>query len=85
MQAMYKKMGIVLTEGMYTKKSSGSNQSALMKWLTDRTKNRHFDIDSEGIGQKFIVNATGRLFAVLPPQVSLQAGVFNKIVHGPGK
>jgi hypothetical protein len=74
-------MGIVLTEGMYTKKTSGKNQSALMQWLTDRTKNTHFDMDSWGIGHKFFVNSKGRLYAVMPPQTSLQHPIIQNIVH----
>lgn len=80
-QSMYNSMGIILTGGMYTKKSAGSNQSSLMKWLTDKTKNMHFDNDSNGIGQKFFVTESGRLFAVMPGQTSLQNPIIDKIVH----
>src|SRR5687768_7224824 len=52
-QSMYGSMGIIISEGMNTKKASGANQSALMKWLTDKTQNSHFDIDAGGVGHKF--------------------------------
>ena len=80
-QAMYSNMGIIISEGMKTKKSSGANQSALMKWLTDKTQNSHFDMDAGGIGHKFFVNESGRLFAVLPGQASLNTPVIDRIVH----
>ena len=80
-QTMYKGMGIIISEGMKTKKVSGANQSALMKWLTNKTKNSHFDMDAGGIGHKFFVNESGRLFAVLPGQASLNTPVIDKIVH----
>lgn len=80
-QSLYSSMGIILTEGMYTKKSSGANQSSLMKWLTSKTKNLHFDMDASGIGHKFFVNESVRLFAVMPPQVPLGSPVINRIVH----
>ena len=84
-QAMYNNMGIVLTEGMYTKKSSGVNQSPVMRWLTNKMGNKHFDADSEGIGHKFFVSQGGRLYAVVPPQASLQSGIIAKIVHSAGQ
>jgi glutathione peroxidase len=80
-QSLYTSMGIIVTGGMYTKKSSGPDQSELMKWLTDKTKNRHFDMDATGIGHKFFVNESGRLYAVLPPQTALSATIIDKIVH----
>jgi len=79
---LYNPLGIILTEGMYTKKSS-PNQSVLAKWLTDKTKNRHFDADSKGIGSKFFVSGTGRLFAVMPPQTLLGSQIINRIVRSP--
>jgi glutathione peroxidase-family protein len=81
LQAQYDKMGVVLTEAMYTRKTSGKEQSELMKWLTDRTKNTHFDMDSKGIGHKFFITESGRLFAVLPPQAPLTAAIIDNIVH----
>jgi len=80
-QALYNNSGIVLTEGMYTRKASGTNQSPLLQWLTDKIKNLHFNMDSKGIGQKFFVSGSGRLYAVMPPPVSLGALIMNAIVH----
>lgn len=84
-QSLYNNSGVVLTEGMYTKKTSGSNQSPVMKWLTTRTQNTHYDQDSQGIGQKFFVNSGGRLFAVMPSQVSLGSTIIDRIVHTGGQ
>ena len=82
---LYNNMGIILTEGMYTKKSSGNNQSPLMKWLTDKNKNMHFDIDAKGIGQKFFVSQVGRLYAVMSPESSLASFFIDKVVHSRGQ
>ena len=81
-QNIYSSLGIILTNGMYTKKGS-ANQSSIMKWFTHKTQNIHYDMDSEGIGQKFFVNESGRLFAVLPPQANLNPNnrIIDKIVH----
>ena len=81
MQNLYSSMNIILTEGMYTKKSSGANQSTMMKWMTSKTMNHHFDMDATGIGHKFFVNENGRLFGVMPSQTPLNAPIIDKIVH----
>lgn len=80
-QNLYSGMGVLLTEGMYTKKSSGSNQSSLMRWLTNKTHNLHFDMDAGGIGYKFFVTESGRLFAVMPSQTPLNSPIIDRIVH----
>lgn len=80
-KTMFDELGIVLTEGMYTRKKEGSKQSVLLQWLTDKNKNRHYNNDASGIGTKFFISETGRLFAVLPPQASLQNQIIDRIVH----
>jgi len=80
-QLMYSSLGIIVSEGMHTKKTSGASQAAIMKWLTNRTQNLHFDMDAAGIGHKFFVNESGRLFAVLPAQASLGTPIIDKIIH----
>lgn len=80
-QAIYNEMGVILSDGLYTKKSSGTNQAPIMKWLTDKTQNTHFDMDAGGIGHKFFVDETGRLFGVLPPGSSLSSFIIDRIVH----
>lgn len=83
LKALYANTGIVIAQGMHTRKSSGTNQSELMQWLTNRSKNQHFDMDALGIGHKFFVSGTGREFAVMPPQVPLTAPLFDRIVRSP--
>ncbi|HEU4471643.1 MAG TPA: hypothetical protein VFR58_11195 [Flavisolibacter sp.] len=83
LKALYSNLGIIITQGMHTRKSSGANQSELMQWLTNKSKNLHFDMDALGIGHKFFVSGTGRAFAVMPPQVPLTAPLFDRIVRSP--
>lgn len=80
-RSLYSNMNIVMTEGCYTKKSSGGNQAVIMKWLTDKNYNRYFDMDAKGTGHKFFVNESGRLYGVLPPGSSLISTFIDKIVH----
>ena len=71
-------INIILTAGMYTKKSAGANQSALLKWLTSKEENYRFTLDAQGIGQKFFINSEGRLVATLPASFTwLDASIWN--------
>ena len=64
-------IAVLLTEGMFTKKSAGVNQSALMKWLTNRSMNKRFEEDAGGVGQKFFADEKGKLYSVLVAQIPL--------------
>lgn len=81
LREIYKNSGIIITEGMYTKKASGAGQSALMQWLTDNAKNKHFNNEADGVGSKFFISETGILYGALPPQVSLQSLIIEKAVN----
>ena len=65
--------GITITKGMYTRKGAAQNQHALFAWLTHDKKNNHFNQDVEGPGQKFFVNASGELYAVIGPGMPLSS------------
>jgi glutathione peroxidase len=58
-------MAIIVTEGMYTRKTSGVQQHALFKWLTDKNKNGHMDKDVTGARCKFLIWTDGELTGVL--------------------
>jgi glutathione peroxidase-family protein len=62
---------VLLTQGMYTNKTSTGRQNALFAWLTDKSRNSHFDEDVKGPGHKFFVNAQGELRAVFAPGIGL--------------
>lgn len=64
---------ILITEGLYTRKSSGMQQHGLFRWLTNVNENESFNIDVEGPGQKFFVSTTGRLTGVLRPQTKISS------------
>jgi glutathione peroxidase-family protein len=59
---------IIITDGLYTRKTSASQQHLLFKWLTTVTQNEQFNIDVAGPGYKFFVKPTGELYGVLLPQ-----------------
>jgi glutathione peroxidase len=76
--AIYQNTGILITDVIRARKGNG--QSPLMKWLTNKNENGHFDMDAKGPGQKFFVNEQGKLYAVLG-QLSLSSPFINKIVN----
>ena len=78
---IYDTTGIVLTEGVYTHKTSGEQQAPFMKLLTHKDMNWYFDQDVVGIGQKFFISRTGRLHAVLRPQTPLEAPAIKRIME----
>ena len=61
--------GFIITKSAMVSKSSGTDQMALFKWLTNVSQNRHFDIDANAHGQYFIVSKAGTLYSVLPANV----------------
>ena len=72
---LYQKMSISvpLTEGMHTKKSSGSMQGEIAKWLTHKALNKINDEELEGIFQKFLVNKSCKLTNVFYAYTSFQS------------
>lgn len=85
LQQIYTGKKIVLSEGMYTKKSSASNQSPIMQWLTYRNKNFRSDADAAGPGQAFFVAEPGNLLFVDRPEARLnRAGTLFILNKPPG-
>src|ERR1700741_570617 len=72
---------IVITDGLYTRKTSGSQQHGLFRWLTDVTKNEGFDIDVSGDGYKFFVDGSGQLFSVLRPHTKMSSNAVQKTLQ----
>ena len=61
--------------------SSGSQQHELFAWLTKVSMNGIFDMDTEGPGSKFFVNANGELYSVMPPAVRVSSKTVNRIIN----
>lgn len=72
---------IIITEGLYTRKTSGPLQHSLFKWLTDKSKNGHFDNDVEGPRQKFVVWTDGKLIGVVGPQLRISSNTMNNLLQ----
>jgi glutathione peroxidase len=75
-------MDVIVTAGMYTRKTSGSRQHALFRWLTDKTRNEHFDRDVFGPKNKFIVWTDGELVGVLGAPTRIGSSTLNNLLQG---
>lgn len=75
---------LILTEGMYTRKTSGS-QSELMQWFTHTDQNQHFGYDITGTKWKFFVDEGGQLYAALGPYTRLSSPIVQRVMSKPAK
>jgi glutathione peroxidase-family protein len=62
---------VTISTGLYTRKTSGTQQHGLFQWLTKDDLNDIFNTDVSGPGCKFFVGSAGGLFGVLSPQTKM--------------
>ena len=62
---------LVVMASAKVKKNKKAEQHALMKWLTDTTRNKHFNAEVRTDDQLYIVSESGILYSVLEKGVSL--------------
>jgi glutathione peroxidase len=72
---------IIITEGLYTRKTSGSQQDPLFQWLTDKTKNGNLNQDVSGERNKFFVWTDGQLLAALGAKVKIGGAAINNLIE----
>lgn len=72
---------VVITTGMYTRKTSGSQQHKLFKWLTHQSRNGYFNEDVDGPGMKFMVRANGELMGVLKKRSRLGGAAMQRMLQ----
>jgi glutathione peroxidase len=73
--------GIIITDGLYSRKTSGNLQHPLFKWLTDKDRNGHFNQDVTGPKNKFVIWQEGRLMGVLAAETRLGGHTINKLLQ----
>jgi glutathione peroxidase-family protein len=72
---------IVITDGLYTRKTSGNQQHGLFHWLTNDNLNGIFDNDITGPGHKFFVKASGDLYGELGSPVKISGQAVQRILQ----
>ena len=61
-------------------KKQDKEHHILLKWLTSKSMNGHFDEDVEGDSQMFIISETGILYAVVKQKISPTGKMMMEIV-----
>jgi glutathione peroxidase len=72
---------VIISEGLYTRKTSGSQQHSLFQWLTDKNKNGKLNQDVLGERNKFFVWTDGQLLAALGAQVKIGGSTMNSLIE----
>ncbi len=72
---------VTVTDGMYSRKTSGVQQHPLFQWLTNSSGNGTFDIDCEGSGTKFFADEQGKLYSVLRPITRISGKSVQKVLQ----
>jgi len=75
---------ILVSQPLYTHKTSGTQQDALFNWLTHVDRNTHFDNDVKGAGNLFLINEQGKLIGVFEPGALRNNKFLNRLL-GVGK
>ena len=58
-------LSFIITQPGYVKKSAGTNQQKIFKWVTHVNENSHFDNDADNPGQIYLISSEGVLYAML--------------------
>jgi glutathione peroxidase len=84
-KSLYRNQGtnFILTEGMEVKKSAGPAQATIFQWLTNKSRNHHFNNDVSGTGDKFFVDEKGKLYGEINSQFRLSDPTINRILSKP--
>lgn len=77
------KGNLLLTEGMHTRKSKDSTQGILVRWLTSKEHNTHFDQEVKGAGHKFFIDEDGDLYGVFGPEIPLTHKIIDQVISRP--
>lgn len=72
---------VIITDGLYSRSTSGTQQHPLFSWLTTLSKNENFEIDVAGPGYKFFVNGSGQLIGVLRPHTKISSMAVQKTLQ----
>lgn len=72
---------ISITDGVYTRNTSGGLQHPLFRWLTTLSMNEVFDIDPDSAGFKFFINTEGKLVGVLRPHSKMWGQSVQKTIR----
>jgi glutathione peroxidase len=62
-------LGLILIQPGYVKKAAGASQLPVFQWLTNNSRNTHFNRDVEADGQVFVISPKGTLYSIIEKPV----------------
>jgi glutathione peroxidase-family protein len=71
---------IVISQPLYTHKTSAGQQDPLFQWLTKVEGNTHFDADVEGACESFFIDGSGVLYSVFSPDARFSNKALNYVL-----
>ncbi len=71
--------GIVVSAGLTTVPKNPARRDALLQWVTGRSRGRQQEAGSSG--RKYFISESGRLYAVLGPETSLDNPAADYLVN----
>jgi glutathione peroxidase len=72
---------IIISKGMYTRKTSRGRQHSLFAWLTHADQNGHFDSDAAGPREKFFIDENGQLYGIVSAKGELNNNLMDRMVN----
>jgi glutathione peroxidase-family protein len=74
------KAPLIMARGMYTRKTN-VRQNPLFSWLTNYSKNNHFNEDVTGPRELYFIDYTGSLYAVISPAQILNDALMQQMLN----
>ena len=71
---------VLMSQALYTHKTSGSQQDSVFQWLTNASMNMHFDDDVPGAGSMYFIDEHGNLYGVFGPEAMFSDKALNKVL-----
>jgi hypothetical protein len=72
---------LLITDVGKAKRSNGTSQHSLLKWLSSKDLNGHYDFDFNKAGQIFMTNESGRMYACFMEEVDFSNIVFGRALR----
>lgn len=72
---------VIITDGLYTRRNSASQQHGLFRWLTDKEQNGRLQVDAKAPGYRYMIHPGGELYAALHPSTTLWGSTMQRVLN----
>ena len=74
------KLSFLVVNASKAQKVNGSTQNPLLAWVTNKDQNLHFDVDINKVGELFILNENGKLFARFKEKIAVGGKLMSRLL-----